>query len=74
MNRLSSVALSAALVIAGVGASVSAEARPYVDHPGGGVIEPVGHSGHYYGHDRYWHHEFGWDRHDRFHRGRWDRR
>lgn len=29
MNKLSSVALSGVLVVAGVGASVSAEARPY---------------------------------------------
>jgi hypothetical protein len=79
MNKLSSIALSAALVVAGVGASVSAEARPYVSvgvgYPGV-VIEPVGYGRPYYGpyfheHGRYWRHEFY---RDRFHHERWDRR
>jgi hypothetical protein len=83
MNKLSSVALSVALVVVGVGAAVSAEARPLVEVgvgiPGGAVIEPVGYYGPYYGpyfysHGRYWHHEFGRGRYDRFHHERWDRR
>ena len=82
MNKLSSVVLSAALVVAGVGASVSAEAHPYlsvgVGYPGGAVIEPVGYGRPFYGpyhfeHGRYWRHEFDHGRYDRFHHG-WDRR
>lgn len=45
MNKLSSVALSAALVVAGVGASVSAEAHPYfgvgIDLPRVVVVIPI---------------------------------
>jgi hypothetical protein len=82
MNKLSSLALSAALVVAGVGASVSAEAHPYVSvsvgFPGV-VVEPVGYGRAYYGpyyyeHRRYWRHEFDRDRYDRYHHERWDRR
>src|SRR5258708_17729366 len=47
MNKLSSVALSAALVVAGVAASVSAEAHPYVNvavgYPDGTVVERFGY-------------------------------
>jgi hypothetical protein len=71
MNKLSSVALSAALVVAGVGASVSAQARPYV-----AVVGPFGyapdHCGPYcYEHGRYWHRGYGHYRFDRFRRDRW---
>jgi len=71
MNKLSSIALSAALVVAGVATSVSAEARPYV---GVGPSCPGYGRPSYYAHDRYWHHEFNRDRFDRFHHERWDRR
>jgi hypothetical protein len=81
MNKLSSVALSAALVVAGVGASISAEAHSYVSAacPGGAVVERIGYprpfyARNYYAHGRYWHHEFERDRYGRFHRDHWDRR
>ena len=83
MNKLSSVALSAALVAAGLGASVSAEARPYVGvdigYPQGMLIEPVDYGHRYFrpyfdSHGRYWHREFERHRYDRFHHERWDRR
>ena len=82
MNTLSSVALSAALVVAGVGASVSAQAHPIVSVGvgcPGVVIEPAGYVRPYYGpyyyaHGRYWRHDFDRDRYDRFHHERWDRR
>jgi hypothetical protein len=83
MNKLSSVALSTALVVAGVGASVSAEAHPYasvgVGRPGGVVVERIGYerpfyARYYYARDRYWHREFERDRYERFHRDHWDRR
>jgi hypothetical protein len=82
MNKLSSVALSAFLVAAGVGASLSAEAHPYVTAdvacPDGVVVERVGYARPYYGvsfgpyydtHGRAWRREFERDRYDRFHRG-----
>jgi hypothetical protein len=71
MNKLSSLALSIVIVLAGVAASVSAEARPYV---GVGASCPGYARASYYAHDRYWHHEFRRDRFDRFHHERWDRR
>jgi hypothetical protein len=83
MSKLSSVASSAALVIAGVGASVSAEARPYVSvgvgYPGGAVVERVGYVRPYYAryyHARglYRHHEFERGRYERFRHDHWDRR
>jgi hypothetical protein len=77
MNKLSSIALSAALVVAGVAAGASAEARSYVGaaYAGGVSVEPVGYGRPYYiTHDRYWHHQFYRDRYDRFHHERWDRR
>jgi hypothetical protein len=76
MNKLSSAALSAALVVAGVGASVSAEAHPYlsalVGCPGGAVVERIGYARPFYArdyhaHGRYWHHEFERGRYERFH-------
>ena len=77
MNKLSSIALSAALVIAGVAASASAEARPYVagGHAGGVVPEPVRHGRpNFHTHGQFWHHQSYHDRYDRFHHERWDRR
>ena len=80
MNKLSSIALSAALVIAGAGASITAEAHPSVivgvGFPGEAVIEPVGyvHPPGFWARDRYWHHEFERGRYDRFHHERWYRR
>jgi hypothetical protein len=77
MNKLSSIALSAALAVAGVAASTAAEARPYVGvgYLGGVLVEPVGYSrGYDYAHERYWHHPFYRDRYDRFRHERWDRR
>jgi len=81
MNKLSSVALSAALVVAGVAASVSAEAHPYVSvavgYPDGTVVERFGYERpyyprYYYERGRYWHRDYDRDRYDHFHR-RWDR-
>jgi hypothetical protein len=77
MNKLSSIALSAALVVAGVAAGATAEARPYVAGSyAGGVVREPGRYGrpYFYAHDRYWHHEFYRDRYDRFHHERWEHR
>jgi hypothetical protein len=90
MNKLSSVALSAVLVVAGVGASVSAEAHPYVSVgigiPGVAVVDPFPYAPayfapYYYAHGRYWHRDYDRDRGERFHsrwehdgEHRWDRR
>jgi hypothetical protein len=81
MNELSSVALSAALVVLGVGASVSAEARSYVSIacPRGAVVKRFGYARPFYAQDsfargRYWRHEIERDRYERFHRDHWDRR
>ena len=81
MNKWSLVAVSAALVVAGVGASVSAEAHPYltvgVDVPA--VAVPVGRAPVYcgpfcYEHGRYWRRDYDRYRFDRFPRERWYRR
>lgn len=61
MIKLSSVAMSAVLVAAGLCASTAADARP-CDAP------------YHRFHDRYWGHEFHRDRYDRHHHERWDRR
>ena len=86
MNKLASVALSAALGVAGVSHSVSAEAHPYVSVgialPGVAVVEPSYPPGYYapyyyapyyYAHGRYWHRDYDHDRYEHFHR-HWDRR
>ena len=86
MYKLASVALSAALGIAGVSHSVSAEAHPYVRVgialPGVAVVEPSYTRGYYapyyyapyyYAHGRYWHRDYDRDRYEHFHR-HWDRR
>jgi hypothetical protein len=77
MNKLSSIALSAALLVAGVAGSAAAEARPYVEvgYPGGAVVETVGYRRPYLdAHDRYRHYQSYLDRHDRFRHERWNRR
>jgi hypothetical protein len=57
MYKFASVALTAALGVAGVAHSVPAEAHPY---------SPV-----HYAHGRYWHRDYDRDRDDHF-RCRWD--
>jgi hypothetical protein len=81
MNKWSSVAVSAALVVAGVGASVSAEAHPYltvgVDVPAVAVVfghAPVYCGPYCYEHGRYWRRDYDRYRFDRFPRERWYRR
>jgi hypothetical protein len=82
MNTLSSVALSAVLAVVGVGASVSAQAHPYVtvgvDCPSGVIAERVGYVrpyfAPYFAQGRYRHREFERERFDRFRRDRGDRR
>ena len=80
MYKFASVALTAALGVAGVAQSVPAEAHPYVSvgigFPGVAVVEPFAYAPAYYGpyyyaHGRYWRHDHDRDRDDRFHR-RWD--
>jgi len=81
MYKIASVALTAALGIAGVAQSQPAEAHPYVGvgigYPGAVVVEPVGYApGFYrpydYWHGRYWHH--GYDRYRYEHFRHWERR
>ena len=90
MYKFASVALTAALGVAGVAQSVPAEAHPYVSvgigFPSAAVVEPFAYAPayyrtYYYGHGRYWRHDYDRDRDDRFHRRRdhdgdrrWDRR
>jgi hypothetical protein len=87
MRKLSSVALSAALVVVGVGASLSAEAHPFVTVAVGiptVVVRPFGYApvngGHYYYANGRYRHDYDRDRDDRFHHRRdrddrrWDRR
>lgn len=77
MNKLSSVALSVALVVAGVGASVSAEAHPYfgigIDVPRVAVVEPYsyapGYDAPYYYGGGYWRGGYNRDRGEWFYRG-----
>ncbi len=80
MYKFASVALTAALGVAGVAQSVPAEAHPYVSVgnglPGVAVVEPFAYAPAYYGpyfyeHGRYWRRDYDRDRDDRFHR-RWD--
>lgn len=79
MYKLASVALTAALGIAGVAQSAPAEAHPYVSVgfglPGVAVGAPFAYApaygAHYYAHGGYWRRDFDRDRDDRFHR-RWD--
>ena len=90
MYKLASVALSAALGVAGVAHSVTAEAHPYVTvgigFPRVAVVEPFAYAPgyyapYYYGYGRYWHRDYDRDRYEHFHRHwdhdgdrRWDRR
>jgi hypothetical protein len=80
MYKFASVALTAALGVAGVAQSAPAEAHPYVSVgiglPGVAVVDPFYYAPAYYGpyysaHGRYWHRDYDRDRDDRFHR-RWD--
>jgi len=78
MYKIASIALTAALGIAGVAQTQTAEAHPYVSvaYPGAVVVQPYGYVPAYYApyywHGRYWHH--GYERY-RFDHGRhWDRR
>ena len=76
MYKLASVALSAALGVAGVSHSVSAEAHPYVSVgialPGVTVVDfAPGYYAPYYPHGRYWHRDYDRDRYEHFHR-HWD--
>ena len=79
MSKWSFVAVSAALAVTGVGASVSAEAHPYltvgVDVPAVAVVGPLGHTPVYcgpfcYEHGRYWRRDYDRYRFDRFPRER----
>ena len=74
MYKIASVALTAALGVAGVAHSVTAEAHPYVSvgigFPGVAVVEPFAYAPAYYG-PYYYEHGRYWRRDDRFHR-RWD--
>jgi hypothetical protein len=82
MIKLTSLALTAALGVAGIGSSLPAAACPtagvVVRAPAVTVVTPVayfpGHDRFYFGHDRYWGHGRDWHRgawrYDRFHH-RW---
>jgi hypothetical protein len=81
MYKLASVALSAALGVAGVSHSVSAEAHPYVSvgigFPGVAVVDyapgyyaPYYYAPHYYAHGRYWRRDYDRDRYE--HHRHWD--
>jgi hypothetical protein len=80
MYKLASVALSAALGIAGVALSTTAEAHPTIavgiGLPGVAVVEPFGYApayyapyapGPYYWHGRYWRRDYDRDRYEHFH-------
>jgi hypothetical protein len=79
MYKLASVALSAALGVAGVARTAPAEADPYISvgigFPGVAVVAPAYapayYGPYYYWQGRYWHRDYDRDRDDRFH-GRWD--
>jgi hypothetical protein len=84
MYKIASIALTAALGVAGIAHTQSAEAHPYIGvgvaYPGAVVVEPArlvpAYYGPYYGpyyyHGRYWHH--GYDRYRYEHFRHWDRR
>jgi len=81
MNNFSSIALSAALAVAGVGAAASAQAHPYASVDVAAVdyapIERVGVWRPYYRpyfrpYGMYRHHEFGRGGYERFYHRRWD--
>ncbi len=75
MYKLASIALSAALGVAGVAQSLPAEAcgRVVIDGPrfaiGAPVVYNAGFYGpYYYEHGRYWRHDYDRDRYEHFHR------
>jgi hypothetical protein len=81
MYKLASVALSAALGVAGVSHSVSAEAHPYVSVgialPGVAVVDygpgyyaPYYYAPYYYRYGRNWHRDYDRDRYE--HHRHWD--
>jgi hypothetical protein len=80
MYKLASVALSAALGVAGVARTAPAEADPYISvgigFPGVAVVAPAYapayYGPYYYWQGRYWHHDYDRYRDERLH-GRWDR-
>jgi hypothetical protein len=83
MNKWSFVAVSAALAVTGAGASVSAEAHPYltlgIDVPPVVVVHPFGYGPVYcgpycYEHGRYWRRDHDRYQFGRFPRERWYRR
>jgi hypothetical protein len=83
MNKWSFAAVSAALAVAGIGASVAAEAHPYLtvgfDVPAVAVVSTYGRAPVYCGpycneHGRYWRRDYDGFRFDRFPRERWYRR
>jgi hypothetical protein len=71
MYKIASIALTAALGVAGVAQSQPAEAHPYVAVGIGYPYAPVYYAP-YYWHGRYWHH--GYDRYRYDHFRHWDRR
>jgi hypothetical protein len=85
MYKIASVALSAALGVAGIAQSVPAEAHPFVSVriglPGVAVVEPFAYAPAYYApydywHGRYWRYDYDRGRYDRdrFRHEHWDRR
>jgi hypothetical protein len=74
MLKIASIALSAALGVAGIATTVPAEAHPYVS-VGIGVpgFAPAYYAPYRYEHSPYWRPGFGRYEHGRFYR-RWDRR
>jgi len=75
MYKLASVALSAALGVAGVVQSLPAQACDgvVIGTPRFAVRAPLLYdAGYYYEHGRYWRHGYDRDRYQHFHR--WDRR
>jgi len=82
MFKIASVALSAALGVAGVMQSRPAAAHPDVNVgiglPGRAVAEPLPYASvyyapYYYTHARYWRHGYDRYRHDHFHHAHWHR-
>jgi len=82
MYKIASLALSAALGVAGVMHSLPADAHRYVgagiEFPGGAVVEPLTYTPayyapYYYTHARYWRHGYDRDRHRRLHQEHWRR-
>jgi hypothetical protein len=71
MFKFTSIALAAALGVAGIAQSAPAEAHPYV---GVGIGFPGYQGPYFYEHGRYWHRGYDRYRYDHFRRDHWDRR